>query len=152
MEQGSLPPPPGLADLTRDMRKLCNFHFAGGCTRGSICKFRHDLQPGEQPPLCKYFGTPQGCRFGDSCRMAHGNADLAGDAMRDAWLRAGSENSCIWPDLGTPPCRIDARFCNRADPGRAKYIAQVIVHAHNLSTFICEQTFGYMCSVLPLSE
>lgn len=35
---------------------------------------------------------------------------------------------------------------------RAKYIAQVIVHAHNLSTSICEHTFGYMSSVLPLSE
>ena len=37
------------------------------------------------------------------------------------WLRAGSENSCIWPDLGTPPCRIDARSCNRVEPGRVKY-------------------------------
>jgi hypothetical protein len=91
MEQGSLPSPPGLADLVRDKRKLCNFHFAGGCTRGSTCKFRHDLQPGEQPPLCKYFGTPQGCRFGDSCRMAHGNADLAGDAMRDAAQSVAAE-------------------------------------------------------------
>ena len=51
--------------------------------------------------------------------------------------------------LPPPGCRIDARFCNRADPGRAKYIAQVIVHAHNLSTFICEQTFGYMCKCTP---
>lgn len=90
MEQGTLPPPPGLADSVRDTRKLCSFHFAGGCTR-SDCRFRHALQPGEAPPLCKFFNTPQGCRFGDSCRMPHGDAAAAADTAREALSSVAAE-------------------------------------------------------------
>ena len=90
MEHGTLPSPPEATDFVRDTRKLCNFHFAGGCTR-SNCTFRHALQPGETPPLCKFFNTPQGCRFGDSCRMPHGDVGAAGDTAREALSSVAAE-------------------------------------------------------------
>jgi HrpA-like RNA helicase len=93
MEQGQLPPPPGL-DMFANMddRRLCTYHFAGGCTRGSSCQFRHTLKPGEQRPICKFFGTPQGCRFGDSCRMPHGDANSPDTVIREAVASVAAEN------------------------------------------------------------
>ena len=64
-----------------DDRALCTFFFAGNCRNGQRCRFRHKLHPGEPPPPCRFFGTRQGCRFGDACKMRHGDTQTMVDEL-----------------------------------------------------------------------
>ncbi|KAK1293103.1 Zinc finger CCCH domain-containing protein 31 [Acorus calamus] len=50
---------------------LCKFFIRGLCNRGDQCAFSHSLQA--KRPVCKFFSTFQGCRYGDSCFFSHDN-------------------------------------------------------------------------------
>ncbi|XP_057963886.1 DExH-box ATP-dependent RNA helicase DExH8 isoform X2 [Malania oleifera] len=50
-------------------RALCRFFLSGSCNRGSQCLFSHSLQA--RRPVCKFFLSFQGCRYGDSCFFLH---------------------------------------------------------------------------------
>ncbi|KAI0530916.1 hypothetical protein KFK09_000464 [Dendrobium nobile] len=48
---------------------MCKFFLNGSCNRGDECYYSHSLQA--RKPLCKFFLTFQGCRYGDSCFFLH---------------------------------------------------------------------------------
>ncbi|GMH20442.1 hypothetical protein Nepgr_022283 [Nepenthes gracilis] len=48
---------------------LCKFFLKGLCKRSTNCLFSHSLQA--KRPVCKFFTSLQGCRYGDSCSFSH---------------------------------------------------------------------------------
>lgn len=52
-------------ELVTPSARICKKFLQGTCTRGSDCKFVH------KKPMCKFFGTPRGCRYGNSCHYEH---------------------------------------------------------------------------------
>ncbi|KAI3906785.1 hypothetical protein MKW98_004818 [Papaver atlanticum] len=50
-------------------RPLCRYFVNGLCNRGSECPFSHSLQAPK--PICKFFFSLQGCRYGASCFFSH---------------------------------------------------------------------------------
>eukprot|EP00928_Gymnodinium_smaydae_P007821 TRINITY_DN1279_c0_g3_i1.p1 TRINITY_DN1279_c0_g3~~TRINITY_DN1279_c0_g3_i1.p1 ORF type:complete len:286 (+),score=55.32 TRINITY_DN1279_c0_g3_i1:70-927(+) len=70
------------ADYALHRTKLCMFHAAGRCTRGSACTFAHqstelraqlDLS---KTALCAFFASHGTCKNGSKCRFAHGIDEL----------------------------------------------------------------------------
>eukprot|EP00928_Gymnodinium_smaydae_P065348 TRINITY_DN4850_c0_g1_i2.p1 TRINITY_DN4850_c0_g1~~TRINITY_DN4850_c0_g1_i2.p1 ORF type:complete len:229 (-),score=27.82 TRINITY_DN4850_c0_g1_i2:253-939(-) len=64
--------------------KMCTFHAAGKCTRGSSCTFAHQAEE-LRPQLdlsktrpCKFFARGSTCRKGQACPFAHGSDELRG--------------------------------------------------------------------------
>ncbi|CAJ1343546.1 unnamed protein product, partial [Effrenium voratum] len=61
--------------------RLCSFHQAGACKRGSACNFAHsDTDLKEMPDfsktrICKSFAIGC-CELGDACSFAHGQHEL----------------------------------------------------------------------------
>ena len=41
--------------------------------------------------MCRFYGTRQGCKFGESCKMRHGDAKPAGDDLRVASRSVAAE-------------------------------------------------------------
>ncbi|RZC94123.1 hypothetical protein C5167_016818 [Papaver somniferum] len=62
---------PIIATVSHDMgeRPLCRYFVNGLCNRGSECPFSHSLQAPK--PICKFFFSLQGCRYGASCFFSH---------------------------------------------------------------------------------
>jgi len=58
----------------------CVFFAKGSCKQGAMCQFSHDpnCEPA-QLPLCRNFGSPMGCRFGDNCAFLHNERCPTGD-------------------------------------------------------------------------
>ncbi|XP_078582411.1 putative E3 ubiquitin-protein ligase makorin-1 [Branchiostoma floridae x Branchiostoma japonicum] len=48
---------------------LCRFFVSGICRYGDTCRYSHD-QANKAPPVCRFFLKNQ-CAFGDKCRFAH---------------------------------------------------------------------------------
>lgn len=48
---------------------LCRFYINGLCNKGNQCAFSHSLEA--RRPICKFFLTLQGCRYGSSCLFSH---------------------------------------------------------------------------------
>ena len=64
---------------TRPSTGICNkFDQTGQCTYDN-CRYRHEAggsatnppHPSVPHGVCRWFGTPQGCRYGDSCTFEH---------------------------------------------------------------------------------
>ncbi|KAH7676621.1 RNA helicase protein [Dioscorea alata] len=49
--------------------ELCRFYINGLCNKGNQCAFSHSLEA--RRPICKFFLTLQGCRYGSSCLYSH---------------------------------------------------------------------------------
>lgn len=60
----------------KEKKKVCIFFRQGRCTRGAACKFAHTMGAAGSAtrPLCKFYSTHKGCRFGASCSFSHGEA------------------------------------------------------------------------------
>lgn len=62
--------------------RLCKFHIAGNCIRGTSCNFAHSIEQIRDQPdfsktrLCVDYCTDQWCRDGDHCKFAHGEHEL----------------------------------------------------------------------------
>ena len=62
--------------------RLCKFHVAGNCVRGTSCNFAHSIdQIRDQPDfsktrLCADYLQSQWCRDGQYCKFAHGEHEL----------------------------------------------------------------------------
>ena len=62
--------------------RLCKFHIAGNCVRGTSCNFAHTIdQIRDQPDfsktrLCADYLQAQWCRDGQYCKFAHGENEL----------------------------------------------------------------------------
>ena len=62
--------------------RLCKFHIAGNCIRGTSCNFAHSMEQIRDQPdfsktrLCVDYCTDQWCRDGDYCKFAHGEHEL----------------------------------------------------------------------------
>lgn len=61
--------PPPDDDGEDEQRPPCRFFRRGACTRGSSCRFSHDLS--RMTRLCAFFGSDEGCRFGENCAYVH---------------------------------------------------------------------------------
>eukprot|EP00928_Gymnodinium_smaydae_P065349 TRINITY_DN4850_c0_g1_i3.p1 TRINITY_DN4850_c0_g1~~TRINITY_DN4850_c0_g1_i3.p1 ORF type:complete len:214 (-),score=22.93 TRINITY_DN4850_c0_g1_i3:645-1286(-) len=85
--------------------KMCTFHAAGKCTRGSSCTFAHQAEE-LRPQLdlsktrpCKFFSRGSICRKGQACPFAHGSGELRGisqlgtSSTRSSHARAEVESS-----------------------------------------------------------
>ncbi|KAI3996073.1 hypothetical protein MKX01_007179 [Papaver californicum] len=62
---------PIIAMVSHDIgeRSLCRYFLNGLCNRGSECPFSHSLLAPR--PVCKFFFSLQGCRYGASCFFSH---------------------------------------------------------------------------------
>jgi hypothetical protein len=56
-------------DLTLSKRPQCKFYILGTCTRGTSCPFSHSSSARREH--CRYFMSPSGCRYGNSCAYLH---------------------------------------------------------------------------------
>ncbi|CAK9037231.1 unnamed protein product [Durusdinium trenchii] len=62
--------------------RLCKFHIAGNCIRGTSCNFAHSVEQIRHQPdfsktrLCADFMESRWCRDGDYCKFAHGEHEL----------------------------------------------------------------------------
>ena len=51
--------------------------------------------PRYKTTLCKHFGTPQGCSYGDKCQFAHGNKELRLNNNPMAFMMQGGNGNKI---------------------------------------------------------
>ena len=51
--------------------------------------------PRYKTTLCKHFGTPQGCSYGDKCQFAHGNKELRPNNNPMAFMMQGGNGNKI---------------------------------------------------------
>ena len=67
-------------------KKVCLFYRQGRCTRGAACQFAHPkgAAGSSARPICQFYKTREGCRFGAACAFSHGAAQDKERAARKA--------------------------------------------------------------------
>ncbi|GAB4829881.1 hypothetical protein Ancab_019527 [Ancistrocladus abbreviatus] len=83
----------------------CRFFIRGVCNKGTDCLFSHSLQA--KRPVCKFFTSLQGCRYGDSCYFAHD--------MGPSVLSTSSSGVCVPEDEHIDPATLIKYFNGTED-------------------------------------
>eukprot|EP00928_Gymnodinium_smaydae_P058855 TRINITY_DN4205_c1_g1_i6.p1 TRINITY_DN4205_c1_g1~~TRINITY_DN4205_c1_g1_i6.p1 ORF type:complete len:404 (-),score=73.27 TRINITY_DN4205_c1_g1_i6:85-1236(-) len=88
--------------------RMCSFHLAGRCNKGSTCTFAHhesELRPKlnlfKSRPCAAYVRKGH-CNEGDACRFAHGASDLRVPLLTED---AGNSLACSDDGSEAPPAR-----------------------------------------------
>ncbi|KAK3407430.1 hypothetical protein EUGRSUZ_K03484 [Eucalyptus grandis] len=97
--------------------KLCRPFLKGSSNRGSNCSFSHSFRA--KRPMCKFFGTLQGCRNGDSCSFSH---DLG-----TSFSSVTKPSSCI-PENGNADPALLIRLFPFADDGNILILDDINFH------------------------
>ncbi|KAI3693525.1 hypothetical protein L1987_76469 [Smallanthus sonchifolius] len=79
---------------------LCRFFVNGTCNKGSQCSFSHSLEA--KRPVCKFFLSLQGCRYGNSCFFSHSSDQLS--------LPNSEHISCAAEDVPADPFMLLSLF------------------------------------------
>ena len=58
------------ASITADKNILCVFFAQGKCTKGEECPYSHEKDTSKLP-ICRFFTTKKGCKYGNHCRYVH---------------------------------------------------------------------------------
>lgn len=53
-----------------DKNILCVFFAQGKCTKGEECPYSHEKDTSKLP-ICRFFTTKKGCKYGNHCRYVH---------------------------------------------------------------------------------
>ncbi|KAK0488759.1 hypothetical protein IW261DRAFT_1441389 [Armillaria novae-zelandiae] len=84
MDQGS-PDSDPIPVAPRPAAPPCVFYLDGKCRNGRQCPYRHEEPPRDYGrdtrhlnDVCKYHLSPQGCRYGNSCKSPHGDTSASG--------------------------------------------------------------------------
>lgn len=117
MDQGS-PRSDSIPVAPKPAAPPCAFYSDGKCRNGRQCPYRHEEPPrdyghdtGNMSNVCTFHLSPQGCRYGSSCKSPHGDISVSGTG---GWGKNPPRNDRAdnAGDLGSKPCRY-GRDCRR---------------------------------------
>lgn len=66
----------------------CSFYSEGKCRNGMQCPYRHEAPRDNNRDMgfrilnsvCKYYSSPAGCKYGNTCKFPHGDTPASADA------------------------------------------------------------------------
>eukprot|EP00928_Gymnodinium_smaydae_P034138 TRINITY_DN24270_c0_g1_i1.p1 TRINITY_DN24270_c0_g1~~TRINITY_DN24270_c0_g1_i1.p1 ORF type:complete len:157 (-),score=18.64 TRINITY_DN24270_c0_g1_i1:285-728(-) len=95
------------------LTKMCTFHAAGKCKRGSKCTFAHapqDLLPQldlKKTSLCRFFVEQGFCRNGNACGFAHSYHELRGNVSEHDPSAGGHDAFSVHRQAFKPSSELD---------------------------------------------
>eukprot|EP01052_Picozoa_sp_SAG31_P042589 SAG31_NODE_6812_length_1880_cov_1.514879_1_plen_536_part_00 len=127
---------------------LCRFYdFAGGgCKASENCSFRHAMLPEEADPVpvCWWFMSAVGCKFGRSCKYAHPEDDFT-------WSNDGvSFQGSLWAERILTAGMLAGQHGYEHAMEKARTqgtsLRRLLIDKHVL--LVGEGDFGFACSLL----